>query len=292
MTIQIKHPFVSAKGDGGDATLVRPSNWNAVHSTSMASGQLVGRLTAGVGVFEEIPISAYMAGLLAATDANALAGLLGLWTTGDVKYTFCSVAQVPAGWLSLSQAGSSNGLTIGNAASGGNVLASATAQALFVLIYTNCSDANAPVSGGRTGNALNDFNANKTLTIPQLGGRSPIGAGQVGTGTSIRIVGQQYGEENHAITVAELAVHYHSASIYDPGHSHSYTRTTSSGAGVTGGGSFPLPDSVQGGILTSSNATNVRVNSSNGLDTTYSAGSGTAHNTVHPVTALNIMVKL
>jgi len=28
----IKHPFVSAKADGGDATLVQPSNWNATHS--------------------------------------------------------------------------------------------------------------------------------------------------------------------------------------------------------------------------------------------------------------------
>lgn len=28
----VKHPFVSAKADGGDATLVRPSNWNADHT--------------------------------------------------------------------------------------------------------------------------------------------------------------------------------------------------------------------------------------------------------------------
>lgn len=28
----ITHTFVSAKADGGDATLVRPSNWNAVHT--------------------------------------------------------------------------------------------------------------------------------------------------------------------------------------------------------------------------------------------------------------------
>lgn len=29
----IKHAFSSAKSDGGDATLVRPSDWNAVHKT-------------------------------------------------------------------------------------------------------------------------------------------------------------------------------------------------------------------------------------------------------------------
>lgn len=27
----VKHTFVSGKGDGGDASLVRPSNWNAAH---------------------------------------------------------------------------------------------------------------------------------------------------------------------------------------------------------------------------------------------------------------------
>lgn len=31
MTTSIKHPFQSAKADGGDASLVRPSSWNAAH---------------------------------------------------------------------------------------------------------------------------------------------------------------------------------------------------------------------------------------------------------------------
>jgi hypothetical protein len=30
----VTHPFVSAKADDGDATLVRPSNWNAAHTPS------------------------------------------------------------------------------------------------------------------------------------------------------------------------------------------------------------------------------------------------------------------
>lgn len=36
MTIALKHPFTSAKADGGDATLVRPSNWNAAHNPFLA----------------------------------------------------------------------------------------------------------------------------------------------------------------------------------------------------------------------------------------------------------------
>lgn len=31
----VTHPFVSAIADGGDATLVQPSNWNASHTVSL-----------------------------------------------------------------------------------------------------------------------------------------------------------------------------------------------------------------------------------------------------------------
>jgi methionyl-tRNA formyltransferase len=34
----VKHAFTSAKSDGGDATLVRPSDWNAGHVTPYAAG--------------------------------------------------------------------------------------------------------------------------------------------------------------------------------------------------------------------------------------------------------------
>lgn len=36
----ITHPFVSAIADGADATLVRPSNWNASHTISWATASL------------------------------------------------------------------------------------------------------------------------------------------------------------------------------------------------------------------------------------------------------------
>src|SRR5687768_10689987 len=49
----VTHPFVSAKSDGGDATLVRPSNWNDEHVMS-AADRILGRLTAGAGDVEEL----------------------------------------------------------------------------------------------------------------------------------------------------------------------------------------------------------------------------------------------
>lgn len=54
MAIAITHTFVSGKADGVDSTQVQPSNWNASHQLSMATGKLVGRTTASAGAFEEI----------------------------------------------------------------------------------------------------------------------------------------------------------------------------------------------------------------------------------------------
>jgi hypothetical protein len=58
--VAVKHPFVSGKTDGGDATVVRPSNWNADHTVEadsitlamladIATARLLGRVTAATG---------------------------------------------------------------------------------------------------------------------------------------------------------------------------------------------------------------------------------------------------
>lgn len=56
MAISIKHAFQSAKADGGDASLVRPSNWNAEHNITLTTNRLMGRFTAGTGAVEEIAL--------------------------------------------------------------------------------------------------------------------------------------------------------------------------------------------------------------------------------------------
>jgi hypothetical protein len=45
----VKHPFVSAVADGGDATLVRPSNWNDAHV--WPTNSTIGNLTLADGDF-------------------------------------------------------------------------------------------------------------------------------------------------------------------------------------------------------------------------------------------------
>lgn len=58
MAVSLTHTFVSSQADGGDATLVRASNWNAQHTVTLASGAVLGRTTAGTGAAEEITATA------------------------------------------------------------------------------------------------------------------------------------------------------------------------------------------------------------------------------------------
>lgn len=286
MAISITHPFISLKGDGGDATLVRPSNWNANHTTSMATLKLLGRLTAGVGAFEELTTTALViAALNSATGIDFLNNLgVGGFKTGDVKFSIDPTAET--GWLAYNGEG-----TIGKAGSGATILASATAQTLYELIYNNITDAFCPVSGGRSGNATNDFNAGKTIGMPRFSGRTIIGAG-TGSGLTARADGAYGGAETHALSTAELAAHSHSNSLTGGVHTHTTVLHASSGgasifaAGFSGsigfgGGGFALVD--LSGITTGS----ASITLSNA-----SAGSGNAHNNMQPFIPLWAKVKL
>lgn len=287
MAITITHPFVSAKGDGTDATLVRPSNWNANHNTSMATGKLIGRATAGVGAFEEITISSLMISALAAATVDDLLGILGIgaFKTGDVKWSYS--ASPSTGWFVPTSAYPTSGSTIGDASSGATARANADVLALWTLIYNNVTDTYAPVSGGRTGNAANDFNAHKTMGL-YIVGRAVVGAGNGAATVSTRDTGTIAGAETVTLSSNEMPSHYHTASIYDPTHSHTYNAPSSYGysgntVGILG---------TSASALTSANATNVRVNSSNGLDTTYSTGGGQPHANLQPLIALRPHIKL
>jgi hypothetical protein len=54
MAVSLKHAFQSAKADGADASLVRPSNWNAEHTLTLAGSRLLGRANSVAGAAEEI----------------------------------------------------------------------------------------------------------------------------------------------------------------------------------------------------------------------------------------------
>ena len=54
MTISVKHTKTSGVSDSANSQVVQPSDWNAEHTYTMATGKLVGRTTASAGTFEEI----------------------------------------------------------------------------------------------------------------------------------------------------------------------------------------------------------------------------------------------
>lgn len=87
MAISLKHRFVSAKSDGSDSSLVRPSNWNDEHDLLMADGRLLGRVSAGTGAAEE----------LTAAQVRALLGLYApvvVTLASDFASTSTSMANV------------------------------------------------------------------------------------------------------------------------------------------------------------------------------------------------------
>jgi hypothetical protein len=207
MAIQTKHHFVSAKGDGSDATLVRPSDWNASHDITLATNNIMGRLSAGPGAVEELPVTSYMIGLLNSADANALALALGLPMTGDAMLTYTTTAR--QGWIFA------NDGSIGDVGSGSTTAAANTVN-LFTLFYNTFSDAVCPLQtsagSGTTraaqGAAATAFTAKCRMVIPKNLGRSILIAGS-GAGLTARGLAGIGGEEAHQLLPAEVPDHVH-----------------------------------------------------------------------------------
>lgn len=101
-------------------------------------------------------------------------------STGDTK--FRPTSESLTGWVKM------NGLTIGSAASGATGRANADTQALFIYEWTNCPNAHCPVSTGRGASGLADFNANKTLQVPDCRARiCGVGLDDMGAAASGRL---------------------------------------------------------------------------------------------------------
>lgn len=178
------------------------------------------------------------------------------WSTGDVKIT---LKQVPdPGWLMC------NDGTIGNNNSGAN-FADADARDLFMLLY-GLTDAVAPITtsaGAATtravqGTSANAWANNVRLRLTLMLGRALAIAGS-GAGLTVRALGDVLGQE---------AVGLNSNLI--PSHAHTWT------------GIYTYADQGPGGVgFTLANAANTDL-----------AGGSLAHNTMQPISFLNVMICL
>ena len=137
-----------------------------------------------------------------------------------------------------------------------------------------------------------------TFNLPDLRGRVTVAADNMGGVQAGRIniilgnaLGSVAGEQQHILTNSEMPSHYHGAGISDPGHTHTYTASVINNS-PSGGGSAGLVNAGGGTNSTGASATGVRVTSSNGLDTTYSAGGGATHNNVQPSICCNYIIRI
>ena len=115
MTVSLKHTKTSAIPDAGDATLVQPSDWNAEHDLTIATGKLVGRTTAGTGTIEEITVGTGLllsGGTLTSTDVGGTVtsvAALTLGSTGtDLTSTVANPTTTPTITLNVPTASASN----------------------------------------------------------------------------------------------------------------------------------------------------------------------------------------
>lgn len=212
-------------------------------------------------------------------------------STGDLKAKYGTGPL--AGFVRL------NGLTIGNATSGATERANADTQAAFIYLYG--VDPNLVVSGGRTGNALNDFNSNKTIALPDWRGRALAALDDMGNSAAGRLTNSYFGAtattlgasgggESFALTLAQLPSGITSANTAAIALS-----VTSSVSNIDlGSGNFTAPanpGSVQGvngtGPVTSTG--NIAIGSA---AVTSNNTSGSAHRTVQPTMLATFYMKL
>lgn len=199
-------------------------------------------------------------------------------STGDVK--FRATSETLTGWVKV------NGQTIGSASSGASQRANADTQNLYVYLWSNFTNAHCPVAGGRGGTALADFNANKTMGLPDwrarvLTGLDDMGASAAGIILAANVTSgggdgpttpaARGGEANHRLLLAEAPTGQ--ITITDPGHHHAPTSAGGSFAvEVPSGGANAFP----AGALVTSNP--ITANSTTGITATDHAGGGTHNN--------------
>jgi hypothetical protein len=100
-----------------------------------------------------------------------------VFATGDLKHRYQD--GVISGWVRA------NGNTIGSATSGATERANADCQSLFQYLWTN--DTSLTVSTGRGASAAADWAANKTITLPDMRGRTLAGMDTMGSTNASRI---------------------------------------------------------------------------------------------------------
>jgi microcystin-dependent protein len=134
-----------------------------------------------------------------------------------------------------------------------------------------------------------------TFNIPDCRGRSPLGEG-MGSGLSLRSLGDLVGEERHILSVSEVPGHTHNwgnnTGPVSNDHSHFYTAQNQqafNGEGFSGSG-FTSNSGIGSFTAFSSGITSNHTHFVSGT-TDGGSGGGQGHNTLHPSIVLKAFIK-
>ena len=251
MAISFKHLFSSVKADGPDPTLIQPSNWNAEHAITMATGNLLGRVAAGTGTWAELNAAAIYTflnvltdGTLAANSDTALPTQKAMKTYVDLLRTLVVGNQMPPGAV---QAFAMSTAPTGWLECDGSAISRVTYAALFTNISTLYG-----IGDGST-----------TFGLPDYRGQFLRGWDH-GRGVD---AGRTIGSAQADL----LASHAHTASsaVTDPGHLHSVNPvvTTPGGNFSFGTASNAAYASINSGASTTGITVATTVNANGGSET-------------------------
>lgn len=137
MTISVTHPFVSAKSDGLDTTVVQPSDWNDAHTFTMAGDSVLGRGT-GAGAVTELSAPSFGRSILAAASAAAARTLLGVDAAipSGTAMLFVQTA-APTGWTKSTTHNNKALRVVSGTASSGGTTAFTTVFAARTIAEAN-----------------------------------------------------------------------------------------------------------------------------------------------------------
>lgn len=249
----------------------------------LADGQIKIRLTSSTGVVQIEQDNLLVIGPSSGGGGGGGVDPTTVFQTGDCLWL--DVTGDRTGWVR------DNGRTIGSATSGATERANSDTSALWIWLYGKYPNSVCPVSGGRTGNAANDYAANKTITLPDkrgyvAGGLDDMGNTAASRYSNVPVVsgdtitaGSVLGEATHALIAAENGPHSHGGNT-GAGTPHKHGIHIDSGTNaVAGTGIIPLSNfntALEGKALSIGSTDNESIHT----HPIASDGSGTAHNTV------------
>jgi len=159
----------------------------------------------------------------------------------------------------------------------GQAISRTTYATLFSLISTTFG-----VGDGSTTFNLPDLRGRAVFGLDNMGGSAASRVTVAGGNFDGTVLGGFGGAQNHTLTQAEMPSHTHSATVTDPGHSHSMGISIANG-NVGGTGGFFADGS--GSANTGSSATGISVSNA-------STGGGGAHTILPPCMVLPFILRV